>query len=89
MRTLQLSELKNFPFLKPSKTPFYREPGTKHATLVDQFAYPEGGTGSVYEAMRLFIESKGGRVMTGTGVEKIMTSNGTVTSVQLERREGA
>lgn len=61
--------------------------GSTHATLVDQFAYPSGGTGAVYESMRQFVESKGGKVMTGTGIEKIITKQGEVTSVQLENGE--
>ena len=31
--------------------------GNKHATLVDQFAYPIGGTGTVYESMQEQIQS--------------------------------
>ena len=59
----------------------------KHATLVDQFAYPVGGTGAVYDKMRLFVESKGGKVLTDTGIEKILTIQGEVTSIQLENGE--
>ncbi len=61
--------------------------GGDHATLVDQFAYPVGGTGAVYEKMRRFTESMGGRVMTGTGVERIVTSNNIISAVQLENGE--
>jgi protoporphyrinogen oxidase len=61
--------------------------GNKHATLVDQFAYPLGGTGSVYEAMQEFIQGNGGNVMVDTGVEKVVTSGGKVTSLQLENGE--
>lgn len=61
--------------------------GSEHATLADQFAYPVGGTGAVYEYMRHFVEAKGGQVLCGTGVEKIIASKGRVSSVQLENGE--
>lgn len=61
--------------------------GKNHATLVDQFAYPVGGTGAVYEAMRLAVESNGGKMKTRTGIEKIITRQGKVSSVQLESGE--
>ncbi len=54
---------------------------------MDQFAYPIGGTGRVYEAMQSEIESRGGRVKTGTGVEKIITRKGSVKSILLESGE--
>ncbi len=34
--------------------------GNVHKTLVDQFAYPTGGTGQVYENMAAFIRKNGG-----------------------------
>lgn len=61
--------------------------GNKHATLVDQFAYPIGGTGSVYESMQEKITSRGGRIHLNTGVERVICSGGTARSLQLENGE--
>jgi protoporphyrinogen oxidase len=61
--------------------------GDIHATLVEQFAYPSGGTGSVYEAMQASIESRGGRVWLNTGVDRVITTGGSVRSLQLENGE--
>ncbi len=59
----------------------------KHKTLVDQFAYPTGGTGMVYERMAAFITSKGGNVFTSTPVRKLSMKEGAVTSLVLESGE--
>jgi protoporphyrinogen oxidase len=56
----------------------------KHKTLVDQFAYPIGGTGMVYERMAEFITKNGGRVLTSTLVKQVNTANGKATSISLD-----
>ncbi len=55
----------------------------KHATLVDQFAYPVKGTGSVYTKMMDKIIASGGNVHLGTPVEKVVTRDNKVTSLHL------
>lgn len=45
----------------------------QHATLVEQFAYPLKGTGSVYQKMVDFIEAKGGKIHLSTPVERVVT----------------
>jgi len=76
--------IKKLSLFEAIKNALFPGKGGEHATLVDQFAYPVGGTGAVYEKMKRFVESKGGRVMTGTGVEKIITHQTRVSSIQLE-----
>lgn len=56
----------------------------KHATLVDQFAYPVNGTGSVYTKMMDKITARGGKVHLNTPVEKVVTANNRVTKLRLE-----
>ncbi|MCS7072964.1 MAG: FAD-dependent oxidoreductase, partial [Bacteroidia bacterium] len=52
--------------------------GNKHKTLVDQFAYPIGGSGMVYERMaKLFVE-KGGNLFLNTPVQQVISENFTV-----------
>lgn len=59
----------------------------EHQTLVDQFAYPIGGTGMVYEMMAAKFEKNGGKLKLNTGVEKVVTENGTVTGLVLTTGE--
>ncbi len=57
--------------------------GEKHKTLVDQFAYPNKGTGEVYERMKKYIEKNGGKVHLKTPVDSLVTSGKTVKGVKL------
>ena len=58
--------------------------GNSHKTLVDQFAYPRGGTGMVYERMADYVNQNGGRVMLGASVHRVVTENGRVKGLELE-----
>jgi protoporphyrinogen oxidase len=57
---------------------------SKHKTLVDQFAFPHGGTGVVYERMAEFIQQKGGRVLLETPVHRILTRNGKAYAIEMQ-----
>ena len=46
--------------------------GNKHKTLVDEFAYPNHGTGMLYEKCANKIETLGGRIHTSAPVKKIL-----------------
>jgi protoporphyrinogen oxidase len=58
--------------------------GNKHKTLVDEFAYPTGGTGMVYQRMADVVVKKGGRVLLNTPVQRVITENGKVKGIQTE-----
>lgn len=60
---------------------------TKHKTLVDQFAYPIGGTGMVYERMRDYVEQNGGKVHLTAPVKRVICKNGSVGSLELDNGE--
>jgi len=45
--------------------------GNRHATLVDRFAYPVGGTGSVYRKMAALVADNGGTVRLNCAVRHI------------------
>jgi len=79
--------IKKLSLFEAIKNAVFRGKSNKHATLVDQFAYPIGGTGTVYEKMQKKIESRGGIVHVNTGVEKVITSNGAASSLKLENGE--
>ena len=61
--------------------------GGGHKTLVDEFAYPLGGTGMVYQKMADKIRENGGRVMTATPIKKICVEEGSAKGVQLANNE--
>lgn len=59
----------------------------KHKTLVDQFAYPLNGTGSLYEKMADTIRSNGGDILLDTPVDKVLNREKTAWGIQLESGE--
>jgi len=61
--------------------------GGGHKTLVDQFAYPIGGTGLVYRLMAEKFEANGGKLVLNTGVEKVATAGGKATGLVLTNGE--
>lgn len=57
--------------------------GNTHKTLVDQFAYPIGGTGAVYEKMADYVAKNGSSIYMESPVYRIVTDNGNVTGIEL------
>ncbi|HLF56679.1 MAG TPA: FAD-dependent oxidoreductase [Thermoanaerobaculia bacterium] len=57
--------------------------GVRHPTLVDRFAYPVGGTGSVYRELARRIELAGGRVRLRTPVRRVEIDAGRARGVVL------
>jgi len=53
------------------KNALLRGRGNRHPTLVDCFAYPLGGTGSVYAAMAESVSQRGGSVHLNTRVQSV------------------
>ncbi|MBR29814.1 MAG: hypothetical protein CMN77_00775 [Spirochaetaceae bacterium] len=56
----------------------------KHKTLVDQFAYPVGGTGAIYERMAESVKQRGGSVHLNSPVQNVIQKDGKATGLQLE-----
>lgn len=54
-----------------------------HKTLVDQFAYPHGGTGMVYERMAHRVAQGGGKLLTSTPVKRVVVDGGRVVGIEL------
>lgn len=50
--------------------------GSKHKTLVDEFAYPHKGAGLVYERMAKVIAELGGQLRLNTPVKSVTPANG-------------
>lgn len=55
---------------------------TRHKTLVDVFAYPHGGTGSVYKQMASAIQEAGGNVRLNTPVRRLITKDSAVQGIE-------
>ncbi|MEQ8521188.1 MAG: FAD-dependent oxidoreductase, partial [Vicingaceae bacterium] len=55
-----------------------------HKTLVDQFAYPLGGTGMVYEKMKEKVMANGGYVHLSRPVKKVLTKGNKAVGIELE-----
>ena len=75
--------IKKFSLGEAMKTALFGNSG-KHKTLVDQFAYPHGGTGIIYERMAKFVESKGNKVNLSTPVQRVITKEGNACGIELE-----
>lgn len=69
------------------KSAMFGNRGNKHKTLVDQFAYPENGTGTLYERAATFVTENGGEVRLETPVKRVLTENGKCTGVELTNGE--
>ncbi|MCY7362296.1 MAG: FAD-dependent oxidoreductase, partial [Ignavibacteria bacterium] len=78
--------IKNFSLIEAVKTALFGN-GNKHKTLVEQFAYPKKGTGSIYEKLKTTIQQQGGIVFTNAPVEKILTENNIASGIQLKNGE--
>ncbi|MBM3996891.1 MAG: hypothetical protein FJ303_22485 [Planctomycetes bacterium] len=57
--------------------------GSEHKTLVDQFAYPIGGTGMVYERMAERIEKAGGAVHLNAPIRRVLHHDKEVHALEL------
>ncbi len=55
----------------------------KHKTLVDQFAYPNTGTGLIYERAAEYVNQNGGKVHLKRPIKKVLVENNRVTGVLL------
>jgi protoporphyrinogen oxidase len=62
--------------------------GNKHKTLVDQFAYPKNGTGSLYERAAEYIVANGGTVNLETPVKKVLLDKSNEKAIGVELRDG-
>jgi protoporphyrinogen oxidase len=58
--------------------------GKKHKTLVDQFCYPHGGSGVVYERMAERCREMGGSVLLKTPVRRVLVDDGRIVGLELE-----
>jgi protoporphyrinogen oxidase len=70
--------IKKFSLSEALKSMFASKHRDQHRTLVDEFAYPVGGSGMVYERMAGAIGERGGSVELKTPVRKVLIESGKV-----------
>ncbi len=66
--------IKSLSLLEAVKSAIFQNKGNKHATLVDQFAYPKTGSGLLYENAKKRIEELNGKIHFGKRVTSIITN---------------
>jgi protoporphyrinogen oxidase len=73
--------IKKLSLFEAVKAAFLGDGKKKHKTLVDQFAYPKDGTGSLYNKMAAKIIELGGEIQFNTKVKKITEQGNLVKGV--------
>ena len=84
--------IRKMSLLEAAKSALRPQNKTSHRTLCEQFAYPNGGTGALYERMAEAFTKSGGRLFLNTLVRKVIVEDNKVTGLELmngERREYA
>jgi protoporphyrinogen oxidase len=79
--------IKKLSMFEVIKTILAGNKNNKHKTLVDQFSYPTGGSGMIYDRMADFIVSKGNNLFLQTPVKKVLQENKKVTGLELMNGE--
>lgn len=74
--------IKKFSLLEAIKSAFGLG-ATKHKTLVDQFAYPHGSTGIIYERMASECRQKGGQIHLRTPVKRVIVEKSCAVGIEL------
>jgi protoporphyrinogen oxidase len=64
--------IKKLSLFEAVKSAFLKDTANKHKTLVDQFAYPKGGSGKLYEKTAEHIRNQGGSIELNAPVARIM-----------------
>lgn len=76
--------IKNFSLLSAIKNMFFKKYGEKHKTLVDEFFYPQKGSGVLYKNMAKYIESKNGKIYFNSSVKKLINLNSSNIGLEFE-----
>ena len=79
--------IKKLSLFEAAKAAVFKDRGRTHKTLADEFKYPRGGSGVIYERMRQHIEAKGGSVRLSAPVKRVLVENGRAKGVELESGE--
>ena len=81
-----VQRIKKFSMLEALKAAFTSS-NNKHKTLVDRFAYPYCGSGTVYERMASYVSENGGSIHLKSPVKRVINSGPEVNGIELESGE--
>lgn len=77
--------IKKLSLYEAIKSAVFKSGGSKHKTLVDEFAYPHQGAGAVYDLMAQKIIELGGQIHLNTSVQSVHPSiNGSTPMLKIE-----
>ncbi len=75
--------IKKLSLYEAVKNSIFKGKKNQHKTLVDQFAFPTRGTGSLYEKMADTVRTNGGNVLLKSPVEKVLNREGSAYAIEL------
>lgn len=78
-----VQRIKKFSLYEALKSALSVNGSNNHNTLVEKFAYPHGGTGTVYERMSSFVTANGGNIYLGTPVRRVINIDDRVRGFEL------
>jgi protoporphyrinogen oxidase len=81
-----IQRIKKFSMLEAIKSALSNNSNNKHKTLVDNFAYPTRGSGTVYERMASYVSGNGGRIHLKTPVKRVLNVGHDVSGLEFEGR---
>lgn len=70
------------------KAAMFGNKGNKHKTLVDQFAYPKNGTGTLYERAADNIKENGGELLLSSPIKRVLLDEGNKKTIGVELADG-
>jgi len=79
--------IKRLSLFEAVKNSLLKKKGAQHKTLVDQFAYPTRGTGSLYEKMADSVRNNGGKILLKTAVRRVLNREGKAYALELTSGE--
>lgn len=71
------------------KSAMFGNRGNKHKTLVDQFAYPKNGTGTLYERAAEAIKTNGGQVTLNKPIKRVLLDDSNEKVIGVEHTDGS
>ncbi len=79
--------IKKLSLFEAVKNAFFKDRHSKHKTLVDEFAYPHGGSGILYERMADYIKTHGGTIQYQRPVRRVLTQGEKVSGIEFKDGE--
>ncbi len=79
--------IKSFSLLEAVKNAIFGSSKTQHKTLVEEFAYPKYGTGTLYQKMKTKIEEWNGKVILNAPVSTILINGKKAVGIKLKSGE--